>query len=296
MSVSVRGGYDHLLESYALWLEALNYEPKNARYAVTRVKRFTAWLQGKGIGRMDQVGKEDIALFFDELEQWVSPRTGECLSVHSLKGYQKELRRFGRYLLESGQGSLAVEITIQHITGTISREEIFSPEQVKRMYEACADDALGLRDRAMLSVYYGCGLRRNEGAGLHLGDVTLSQGMLYVRKAKNYRERYVPMSARVISDLREYLLGGRPQLQNTFSGDHFFLSYAGRPLGGQSLGLSFNRLKQRCGIESPGSLHSLRHSIATHLLQRGMALEQIARFLGHRSLESTQIYTHIVNQ
>ncbi len=285
-----------MLESYGGWLEALNYEKSNARYSLTRVKRFASWLVDHGIQGMEQVSKEDIALFFDELEQWVSPRTGECLSVHSLKAYQKELRRFGRYLLESGQGSLAVEITIKPITGTISREEIFSPEQIQRMYEACADDAFGLRDRAMLSVYYGCGLRRNEGAGLRLEDVTLSQGMLYVRKAKNYRERYVPMSARVISDLREYLLGGRPQLQNTLSGDHFFLSYAGKPLGGQSLGNRFTQLKKCAGIESPGSLHSLRHSIATHLLHRGMALEQIARFLGHRSLESTQIYTHLVRQ
>ena len=289
-------GFDRLLFSYAGWLEALNYEPSNARCAVGKLRRFTTWLADNQILTLDQVGKEDVALFFDALEQWVSPRTGECLSVHSLKAYQKELRRFGRYLQESGQGSLAAEISIKGVTGTLSRQEIFSGEQIQALYQACVDDALGLRDRAMLSVYYGCGLRRNEGAGLHLEDVTLSQGMLYVRKAKNYRERYVPMSARVISDLREYLLGGRPQLQNTLSGDHFFLSYAGRPLGGQSLGLSFNRLKQRCGIESPGSLHSLRHSIATHLLQRGMALEQIARFLGHRSLESTQIYTHIVNQ
>jgi len=292
--MSVRGGYDHLLESYGGWLEALNYEKSNARYSLTRVKRFASWLVDHGIQGMEQVSQGDVKRFFDDLEERINPRTGECLSVHSLKAYQKELRRFGRYLQESGYGSLGVEISYRAPLMIQLKEVVFTPAEIQLLYDSCQDDAFGLRDRAMLALCYGCGLRRNEAAALCLEDVSLSRGLLYVKKGKNYRERYVPMSVGVISDLREYLLGGRTQLQNPLSGNHFFLSYAGKPVQGQSLGNRFKQLKKRCRIEKPGSLHSLRHSIATHLLERGMALKQIARFLGHRSLESTQIYTHIV--
>jgi site-specific recombinase XerD len=286
--------YGQLVESYGYWLDALNYEPKNARCAVERIRWFSLWLTERGIHHIDQISQGDILEYFTELEQRINPRSGNVLSAHTLKCYQKELRRFGRYLQESGYGSLGVEISYRTPLMIQLKEVVFTPAEIQLLYDSCQDDAFGLRDRAMLALCYGCGLRRNEAAALCLEDVSLSRGLLYVKKGKNYRERYVPMSLGVISDLREYLLGGRTQLQNPLSGNHFFLSYAGRPVQGQSLGNRFKQLKKRCRIEKPGSLHSLRHSIATHLLERGMALKQIARFLGHRSLESTQIYTHIV--
>jgi integrase/recombinase XerD len=101
----------------------------------------------------------------------------------------------------------------------------------------------------MISIFYGCGLRRNEGYHLNIPDINFDRRILRVRKGKNYKERLVP----------------------------------------------FNKTDDIKLQEKNVRLHVLRHSIATHLLQNGMELEKIARFLGHSSLESTQIYTHLVN-
>ena len=205
-----------------------------------------------------------------------------------------ELRRFSRYLSETNQGHIEVSIELKSKGAPKPEVEIFTKEQIKKLYKACEDDLLGIRDRAMLSVFYGCGLRRNEGANLEVKDVQFNRSVLHVRKGKNYKERYVPMVGRVRNDLHDYLKYSRPMLENNKTGKWFFVSYRGGTVGGSMLGERFNRLKEIARINHEGSLHALRHSIATHLLEAGMTLENIARFLGHSSLESTQIYTHVL--
>ena len=158
---------------------------------------------------------------------------------------------------------------------------------------------MGLRDRAMMAVYYGCGLRRNEGVSLDVSDVLIKEKLLYVQKGKGYRERYVPMSEAVKEDLENYIHVGRnclltygPQIKE----QALFLSIRGKRMDGNSLIMRLKELVKVARINKSIGLHTLRHSIATHLLQSGMALENVSRFLGHQSLESTQIYTHMVNE
>ncbi len=170
----------------------------------------------------------------------------------------------------------------------------FTRSEIKRLYAACASDVLGLRDQAMLSVYYGCGLRRNEGVHLEIKDVDFARSVLCVSKGKNNKARFVPMVGRVISDLKNYLAFSRAILETQVSGNELFIGCRGGALGGTMMARRMHKLKAVAGINKRGSLHALRHSIATHLLAGGMKLEQIAHFLGHSSLASTQIYTHIL--
>ncbi|MBU0763610.1 MAG: tyrosine-type recombinase/integrase, partial [Bacteroidetes bacterium] len=121
----------------------------------------------------------------------------------------------------------------------------------------------------------------------------------YVRKTKNNYERYVPMSRGVICDLERYLYDARPILLIEGSNDTaLFISERGGRISAFSMDKRLEQLKKKTVVlhHRPAGLHALRHSIATHLLQRGMEQENIALFLGHRSLDSTQVYTHIVNQ
>lgn len=282
--------------AYLEWLKALNYEYDNALVGARKIQDFLVYLEQEQVDKLSRVCQLHIRGYMEALEQRVSRITGQGLSVNTLKTYRRELKRFSRYLVETGQGHLDVDVPPVSAVSPVSSREIFTPGEIKRLYQACLDDRLGIRDRAMLSVYYGCGLRRTEGVMLEVKDIRFGQGVIHVRKAKNYRERLVPMTAKVASDLMEYSLMSRPGLSNANSGNRFFLSYRGDSLGPNSMGHRFQQLKQKAGSDHPGSLHSLRHSIATHLLQNGMSLEQIARFLGHRCLESTQIYTHIIHE
>ena len=158
-------------------------------------------------------------------------------------------------------------------------------------------EALQARDRAMLAIYYGCGLRRNEGVCLNAGDINFDRAMVHVRKGKNYRERFVPISKTSLKYLQDYVYDHRPVLLQGNKSESFFVSQREGRVQGQTLLLRLKYLQHQSEnedlIEKEIGLHTLRHSIATHLLQGGMKLDSIARFLGHSSLESTQIYTHL---
>ena len=150
----------------------------------------------------------------------------------------------------------------------------------------------------MLAVYYGCGLRRNEGVHLNLSDIDFDRSLLYVRKGKNHKERLVPISQASVKYLQAYIYDHRPELLRSGKSDALFIGYNhGTRMQGQSLLVRLKRLVLQTDspelIEKEVGLHTLRHSIATHLLAAGMKLESISRFLGHSSLESTQIYTHL---
>lgn len=288
--------YSRWIESYAEWLRALNYERLNAECGIRRVADFLNSMNANGLTEPEQINRKHIEQYFEGLGMRINPRTGAALSIHSLKAYSKELNRFARYLHETGQGHLEIctnTVFTQDVNEQGIKDVIYSSDEITRLYAACSDSAAGLRDRAMLSVYYGCGLRRTEGVMLEMSDVQFNRGMLHVRKGKNYKERYVPMTGRVSGDLTEYALTARPELAKQNGCNRFFITSGGLAMGAQSMNICFAKLKAKAHIEKPGNLHALRHSIATHLLQRGMSLEQIARFLGHSCLESTQIYTHV---
>jgi len=158
-------------------------------------------------------------------------------------------------------------------------------------------EAIQSRDRAMLAVFYGCGLRRNEGYHLDISDINFDRQMLHVRKGKGYKERYVPFNKANQKYLQEYIYDHRSNLTLDKREEAFFISYKYKRMKGQSLLLRLKVLQSQTNnpelIDKEITLHTLRHSIATHLLQAGMKLENISRFLGHSSLESTQIYTHL---
>ncbi len=131
-----------------------------------------------------------------------------------------------------------------------------------------------------------------------IDDVNFDRRIIHVRKGKNYKERLVPFSQSSSKILQEWIYDYRPQLIRSQKEANLFIGMTGKVMTGGSL---YGRLKKLVlFVDNPSlqkkeiGLHTLRHSIATHLLQNGMDLQKIQRFLGHSSLESTQIYTHLI--
>mgnify|MGYP001791715550 CR=1 FL=1 len=151
----------------------------------------------------------------------------------------------------------------------------------------------------MLSLFYGCGLRASEGEALNVSDILFEKGLVYVRKGKGYRERYVPMNPQVKQDVKAYILNQRNGLLQGHKTEALLLGRRGVRWGVFGIYQRLQWIKNQAGNEGlkqkTFGLHILRHSIATHLLQSGMKLEHISRFLGHKSLETTQKYTHLAN-
>lgn len=283
----------HLEESFGEWLWLLNFEQSTVKYAPRKAREFLGWLEQQQITELSAVTKQVIENYFDYLKERRNNRRKGKLSRNYLRTHITALRKLARYLRETGRESFEVDVQLPGRTRNI--KNIFTQSEIKALYNACEGDALGIRDRAMLAVYYGCGLRRNEGISLDVNDVLLNKSLLYVSKGKNYKERYVPMTEAIKEDLQNYLDFARPMFLNRQT-SALFLSYAGNRLITQSMATRLQKLKEKAGIEKEAGLHTLRHSIATHLLQSGMKLSQIKRFLGHSSMESTQIYTHLAHE
>lgn len=282
--------YKLLEEQFHEWLQLLNFEQSTVKYAPLKAREFLHWLENNNINRIEAVNKQVIANYFDYLQSRQNRRKNGWLSHNYLRSHLTAIRKLSRYLRETGQASFETDIYIQGTRKTSIH--VFTKQEIKKLYQACEENVLGIRDKAMLSVYYGCGLRRNEGINLDITDLYFDKNLLYVRKGKNYKERYVPMSPGVKEDLQDYVNYARAVLDKK-SSNALFLNRSGKRMISGSMAVQLQKLKVKAGIEKEGGLHCLRHSIATHLLQSGMELEQIRLFLGHSSLETTQIYVHL---
>ena len=152
---------------------------------------------------------------------------------------------------------------------------------------------LGLRDRAVLEVFYSCGLRRNELIELACRDVDYARGTVFVRCGKGAKDRYVPIGERALFWLRLYNELVRPHFVTDRFPNHLFLSSVGTPLCPDWLSRSVRRYIALAGIEKRGSCHLLRHTVATLMLEGGADIRYVAEMLGHTRLETTQRYTRV---
>jgi integrase/recombinase XerD len=153
-------------------------------------------------------------------------------------------------------------------------------------------EALGVRNRAMLELLYATGLRVSELLGLRLQDLNLEVGYV-VAYGKGKKERLVPVGEVALGKLKEYLNSVRPGLAKSGRAPYLFLNRSGKRLSRQGFWKLLNRYALQAGISSPVTPHVLRHSFATHLLERGADLRSVQLMLGHASISTTQIYTHL---
>ena len=284
-------------KSFENWLKTLNYAKGTVYFSPAYVREFFGYLEQNHIVKIEQVKKSDIENYFKYLLTRKNERTGCGLSINYLHSHLGAIKRFAQYLRATRHKTLPVSIELPEPSA--AGKQIFTKEEIRKLYESTyqisrvdSNNLLGFRDRAMLAVYYGCGLRRSEGAALNVEDILFEKSLIYVRKGKNYKERYVPMALNVKRDLQAYLMQSRPFLL-TGETRALFLGFRGAIMTGGSMNKRLLVLINRSGINKQAGLHTLRHSIATHLLQSGMKLEQVSTFLGHASLSTTQIYTHL---
>ncbi len=282
-----------LTEGFKKWLETLNYADSTVYGSVRYVDDFFFYLKKNEIASIEEIQTETINNYHKHLQTRKNKRQSGSLSQNYISSNINALKRFSKYLNVTGKAEL--EIDIKTRTEQQQNKIILNQEEIKALYKACENDPLGIRDRVILNIYYGCGMRRSEGISLDEKDVLLKQKLIYIRKGKGYRERYVPMTEQIKQDLETYLSETRPYLLNGKKDKALLVSSRSRRMSGNTIMERLNKLLKKACIEKQTGLHTLRHSIASHLLQSGMSLEDVSGFLGHQSLESTQIYTHLKN-
>jgi site-specific recombinase XerD len=287
--------YILLCKSFKEWLQLLNYSVHSIPSLCYHVRDFLLYLERHQRPTIQQVAATDATGFINELQTLTGLRTKKPYSASHINKYIQALHLFSRYIRDTGRSDAG--FIIGRKQQNRAKPCWLTKSEMQRLYEATADNVLGIRDRAMLAVYYGCGLRLNEGISLATGDILHDKKLLHVRKGKHYKERYVPIAEKNYEELKLYVDYGRPQLLQDIKTDALFIdANKGRAMHKQSLYLRIKRLVKIAKIKKKAGAHTLRHSIATHLLQSGMKLERIKEFLGHDHLDSTQIYTHLANE
>lgn len=291
--------YKRMLQGFNKEIITVGYSRNANQYFVRQLCEMFLYVENLGIEKVEHIKREHVQAFYDYLLQRGSTRyPGKEITVSYLKKYLQSLRRFNKYLQDNHSKSVPTRVILPPKEETVTK--VLTRQQAKDLFEACdLTTAHGIRDRAMLALCYGCGLRRSEVCSLDLEHIQLNRNIIYV-KGKKYTDRNVPLTEKNAEILREYLDYGRPLLLGLKKSDAFMLSERGQRIDGMSLNLRFKALLAQIGCEhlldGKIGLHTLRHSIATHLLAQGMKLRSIQQFLGHKSIESTQIYTHLIDQ
>ncbi len=165
-------------------------------------------------------------------------------------------------------------------------------EVVKILEQVDKTDPLGLRNKALLELVYGSGLRVSELLSIKIEDIHINQSYILVH-GKGQKERIVPISDMAVVAIRKYMIEGREQLIKDFQSNYLFINNQGNALSRQGFFKLLKKLAKDAGVETECSPHTLRHSFATHLLENGMDLRTLQTLLGHEDISTTQIYTHI---
>jgi integrase/recombinase XerD len=170
------------------------------------------------------------------------------------------------------------------------REKVLPNVLSKQEIKAILDAPKNIKHKAMLSLIYSCGLRRSELLNLKITDIDSKRGLIIIRQSKGKKDRVVPLSKKILTLLREYFVACRPK-EWLFEGQDKKNRYDER-----SLASVLKQALNKTAIKKPVTLHWLRHSFATHLLENGTDLRYIQEILGHSSSKTTEIYTHVSNK
>jgi integrase/recombinase XerD len=284
----------HVLEQFRNYLHDVGYGKAVQHSLPTLAKEF---IEHQGITDLCEVEQQKIRAFYEYLPTRPLKNRSGALSEAVINQYAYALSTFFNWLEVTEQIDYNPISAVRFKRYQQRSRQPLSLEQINQLFEA----ATTLKETALLHVFYSCGLRRSEGEALNIADVRFKERLLYVRRGKGHKRRVVPITEKVSRDLENYYLHERTnplvwsKKCKDADPDAFFINELGRRLGAASLHRYFKIIIQRALLPplsdgQEASLHHLRHSIATHLLQGGMSMVYVRDFLGHSQLESTHIY------
>jgi len=295
----MKNQFTYLQNGFDEWLKALSFSTSVQYQYPLMLSYFFTHLEEKGIINIEKLSSKIIFHYFYHLEQKTSEKTQKALSIAYLNKNFDAVDKFLEYLHQMDMEQAPSPTQYRILNPYQAQFTVLTKNEIKQLYQTIPHTFLhhSLPHREprqailtlVLDLCYGCGLRRSEVTKLKLKEVNLDRKVLYICQSKGYKDRYVPLSENLYQSLQTFIYqhrnywNRRPQLLFPYT-SHYLpkcIEILQRTTDNQPL-------KQK-----KITPHSFRHSIATHLLENGMSIENIAQFLGHDSLESTQIYAHI---
>jgi integrase/recombinase XerD len=253
------------------WMRSRRYSESTIATYTDALKTFLRFYKDKDVS---EISNEDLIEFNNEYiikNKLSSSYQNQVVNAIKLFYRAVELRKMDVELIYRPK-------TAQVLPNVLSKEEI----------RAILNAHSNIKHKAMLSLIYSCGLRRSELLNLKLADIDSKRGLVIIRKAKGKKDRVAPLSDKILLLLRDYFIACKPK-------EWLFEGQDGGQYDERSLSKVLKQAVDKCGITKPVSLHWLRHSYATHLLENGTDLRYIQEILGHSRSRTTEIYTHVSN-
>ncbi len=279
---------------YLLWMRVHNYAQTTIANRKCYLGYFVCFAEERGI---DDVESVTLELLQEYQHQLFEHRKANGLSLSFGTQLQRlvPVTQFFSWLRRSGRITVnpAADLTMPRPDRRLPEATLTAQEMGALLSIPKIARPLGLRDRAVLEVFYSCGLRRAELIDLAVKDVDFARGTVFVRCGKGAKDRYVPIGERALFWLRLYVELARPRLLAGTSTEYLFVTSLGTPLCADWLSRRVRRYLALARVDKQGSCHLLRHTVATLMLEGGADIRYVAEMLGHARLETTQRYTRV---
>lgn len=258
------------------------------------LNKYVAWLQTHGITRPDDIAKQDV-------EDYIAALDADGESARSKARRLASIHEFHRFALAQHAVSADVAASVKAPKGASVLPDVLSVDEVSRLLDAAAvggsTDPVVLRDKALLEFMYATGCRVSEAVGTNLDDIDLEEKVVRLM-GKGSKQRLVPLGSYARNSVVAYLNAGRGELERRSTAKvperrALFLNKRGKRISRQSVWEIVKTAGERADITKPLHPHTLRHSFATHLIQGGADVRTVQELLGHASVTTTQIYTHV---
>lgn len=258
------------------------------------LNKYVAWLQTHGITKPDDIAKQDV-------EDYIAALDADGESARSKARRLASIHEFHRFALAQHAVSADVAASVKAPKGASVLPDVLSVDEVSRLLDAAAvggsTDPVVLRDKALLEFMYATGCRVSEAVGTNLDDIDFEEKVVRLM-GKGSKQRLVPLGSYARNSVVAYLNAGRGELERRSTAKvperrALFLNKRGKRISRQSVWEIVKTAGERAGITKPLHPHTLRHSFATHLIQGGADVRTVQELLGHASVTTTQIYTHV---
>ena len=283
-----RSEFQNYLKDFFIYLRMERNLSENtiSAYSIA-LKRYIAFLEDKGIKKADEVTYDVVEGMFTELSSL-------GLSARSVAQNLSALKSFHRFLEDEDISKKDPTQNFQTPRMSKKLPQVLEYSEIKSILNSVDSSSLiGIRDRTMFEVLYGAGLRVSELINLIMGNIFKEEGIIRVI-GKRSKERIIPLGEEAFRWIGLWLSDARPQLAKMgSSGDYLFLNARGKNMTRDGFFKLFKKQIEKAGIEKEVSPHTFRHSFATHLLEGGADLRSVQEMLGHVSISTTQIYTHL---
>ena len=275
------------------WMPIAGYSEDTVRGRRIALRRFLAWCEERALREPKDITKPILERYQRHLFYY-RKADGKPMTLGTQFGCLAPLKTFFKWLAKENHilYNPASELTLPRLPKHLPRVILSIQEVEAILREAEPTSAPGLRDRAMLETLYSTALRRMELPGLALYDIDTTRRLVMVREGKGRKDRVIPIGMRAAAWVEKYLQESRPQLAVGDS-EALFLTDYGLPVTPEYVAERVRRYMAFAGIDKPGATHLLRHACATHMLENGADTRFIQALLGHETLATTQIYTHV---